>query len=301
MKTRPVAQTIGLISLLVLILTLAYSSLPVKGDPAPEWINFFSSNTTFLGEPVPAGAVIEAFAPQGVKCGEFTVTAEGKYGLMPCYRDDPVTSEDEGPQPREPISFKINGLPAIPVPRSLNDIPVLPSTTVIWTQHGDLWEVDLHVGDSDGDGVADSEDNCPGVPNPDQTDTDGDGKGDACDRCLTVNKAGSGTGMVISDPAGIFYGGDCTEVYEDGTTVALTAYSGVNSHFVAWSGDCDANGQVTMDADKTCTATFGWPVGGIIVPVSKLGLVAPWLGLVVVAFLITALAVMLVRRPRGSN
>jgi penicillin-binding protein 1A len=35
--------------------------------------------------------------------------------------------------------------------------------------------------DSDGDGVPDPTDNCPGVPNPDQTDTDGDGQGDACE------------------------------------------------------------------------------------------------------------------------
>ena len=35
-----------------------------------------------------------------------------------------------------------------------------------------------------------------------------------------------------------------------------------------------------MDADKTCIATFGYPVGGIVVPVNKVGLVAPWMGLV---------------------
>ena len=35
--------------------------------------------------------------------------------------------------------------------------------------------------DGDADGVADADDNCPGAPNPDQTDTDGDGAGDACD------------------------------------------------------------------------------------------------------------------------
>ncbi len=37
--------------------------------------------------------------------------------------------------------------------------------------------------DADGDGVADSEDNCPEVDNPDQTDSDDDGLGDACDNC----------------------------------------------------------------------------------------------------------------------
>ncbi len=35
--------------------------------------------------------------------------------------------------------------------------------------------------DSDGDEVADLQDNCPEVPNRDQQDSDGDGRGDACD------------------------------------------------------------------------------------------------------------------------
>ncbi|HEV8583407.1 MAG TPA: thrombospondin type 3 repeat-containing protein [Methylomirabilota bacterium] len=37
--------------------------------------------------------------------------------------------------------------------------------------------------DTDGDGICDDVDNCPGVANTDQKDTDGDGIGDACDNC----------------------------------------------------------------------------------------------------------------------
>lgn len=40
-------------------------------------------------------------------------------------------------------------------------------------------------GDSDGDGVCNSADNCLNVYNPDQSDSDGNGIGDACDECLT--------------------------------------------------------------------------------------------------------------------
>jgi uncharacterized protein (TIGR03382 family) len=40
--------------------------------------------------------------------------------------------------------------------------------------------------DRDGDGVPDSQDNCPTIYNPDQKDTDGDGVGDVCDNCKFI-------------------------------------------------------------------------------------------------------------------
>jgi hypothetical protein len=46
--------------------------------------------------------------------------------------------------------------------------------------------------DGDGDGVADDTDNCPSVPNPDQTDSDGNGVGDACDTPQPVDSDGDG-------------------------------------------------------------------------------------------------------------
>jgi hypothetical protein len=41
--------------------------------------------------------------------------------------------------------------------------------------------VSVELVDTDGDGAGDGSDNCPDLPNGDQTDTDGDGRGDLCD------------------------------------------------------------------------------------------------------------------------
>ncbi len=123
---------------------------------------------------------------------------------------------------------------------------------------------------------------------------------------LTVETTGAGTGWVrgdstACDPGGIYCGADCTETYCAGTVIALRAHPGVKSYFAGWSGDCtgtDLAINVTMDADKTCTAIFGYPVGGVVVPVDKLRLVAPWMGSVALAGLAT-LGVVVVRK-RGD-
>ncbi|MBU1233010.1 MAG: hypothetical protein KKI15_07720, partial [Proteobacteria bacterium] len=73
---------------------------------------------------------------------------------------------------------------------------------------------------------------------------------------LTVATAGTGTGTVTSSPAGIDCGTDCSEDYDYNSVVTLTATADAGSGFVGWSGDCSADGTVTMDAAKSCTATF---------------------------------------------
>ena len=53
-----------------------------------------------------------------------------------------------------------------------------------WTV--DSFEISAPVNeDSDGDGILNSEDNCPSIANADQLDTDGDGIGDVCDQTPT--------------------------------------------------------------------------------------------------------------------
>lgn len=62
--------------------------------------------------------------------------------------------------------------------------------------------------DSDGDGIADPQDNCPLAPNSDQSDLDADGVGDMCDNCIDIANSGQeddngdGIGNVCQPTAG---------------------------------------------------------------------------------------------------
>ena len=75
---------------------------------------------------------------------------------------------------------------------------------------------------------------------------------------LTVSRSGLGTGRVVSTPAGIDCGADCTQTYAANTAVTLTAIPDAGSAFSSWSGACTGAGScsVTMDAAKSVTATF---------------------------------------------
>jgi hypothetical protein len=75
---------------------------------------------------------------------------------------------------------------------------------------------------------------------------------------LDVTLAGTGTGSVVSDPAGIDTAASTFSAeFDEGTEVTLTATAGADSTFAGWSGDCTgATCTLTMDAAKSVTATF---------------------------------------------
>jgi len=76
---------------------------------------------------------------------------------------------------------------------------------------------------------------------------------------LTATKSGSGDGTITSNPAGINCGFDCSEDYEENTSVTLTATENATSSFAGWSGEgCTGTGTctVTMDDAKNVYAQF---------------------------------------------
>lgn len=84
---------------------------------------------------------------------------------------------------------------------------------------------------------------------------------------LTVNRAGTGTGRVTSEPSGIDCGSECLASFSDGTEVTLTASAAVGSTFEGWTGDCvgtELTCTVTLDAARSVTATFD----GVAVPLT---------------------------------
>jgi hypothetical protein len=108
---------------------------PIEDDitPTDQWVNFYCEFNTLRGEPFPVGTVIDAYDPDGVHCGSFTVQETGAYGFMPVYRDDPWSPEDEGAEEGDIIRLYVNGIEAYPF------------VTPYWTGNGDVQEVCLDV------------------------------------------------------------------------------------------------------------------------------------------------------------
>lgn len=86
----------------------------------------------------------------------------------------------------------------------------------------------------------------------------GGGGGGTVPVSLSVTKAGTGGGTVLSSPAGINCGGTCVASFPTGSTVTLTASPASGSTFAGWSGGCTGTGACTvaMSSARSVAATF---------------------------------------------
>jgi len=106
---------------------------PAGVTPTNEWVNIFSTNSTYNGQPLPVHTVITAIGEDGRKLGEMVVRESGSYGVLSVYRDDSYTAEVDGARRGEQISFLINGQPTT----------ITNGASPTWSSNGDLIEVDL--------------------------------------------------------------------------------------------------------------------------------------------------------------
>lgn len=84
----------------------------------------------------------------------------------------------------------------------------------------------------------------------------------ACIQRLNIVLAGGGTGTIAGTPGNINCAADCSIFLPPSTMVALTAIPNGTSYFSGWTGDSDcADGKVTINTVKTCTATFNSCLG----------------------------------------
>ena len=88
---------------------------------------------------------------------------------------------------------------------------------------------------------------------------------------LVVNKQGTGSGTVTSDPAGIDCGNICEADFSYGTAVTLAHIPSSGSVFVGWNGACTGTGNciVTIDRAKNVTASFDLAEEMVYLPVAK--------------------------------
>lgn len=73
---------------------------------------------------------------------------------------------------------------------------------------------------------------------------------------LTIKKAGTGTGTVTSDPAGIDCGAICVADFSALNTITLRARPASGSRFEGYSGGAVCGEAIDIKADLECTATF---------------------------------------------
>jgi hypothetical protein len=94
-------------------------------SPTNEWINIYGMDIKLDKKLLHAGTVIKAVDPDSVVCGTYVISEPGRFGLIPIYKDDPTTpNEDEGATPKSQLTLYFDDF----------EVPF----KIEWRQNGDV-------------------------------------------------------------------------------------------------------------------------------------------------------------------
>jgi hypothetical protein len=88
---------------------------------------------------------------------------------------------------------------------------------------------------------------------------------------LSVSKSGSGSGTVVSSPAGLRCGSTCSYGFSYGSNVTLTVTPATGSYFTGWSGACSGAGPCTVSMTQARSVTASFSRLPVTLTVSKAG------------------------------
>ncbi|KPA16027.1 secreted protein [Candidatus Magnetomorum sp. HK-1] len=120
-------------NLLVTILTLL--SLLSAAQAFDGTVQITPISMDFFGDIIGTqkGDVLTVVDPDQVVCGQFTIHKPNKYGFLHVYGDDPATSNDEGAEISDKLTFLIN------------QKPVIMSDDIIWSGDKKRQRLDIQI------------------------------------------------------------------------------------------------------------------------------------------------------------
>ncbi len=136
MKALCTMKKITLLNAVLLLFAMTVSlsaSADDVPDPTDKWISAYGGECLLNGQPLPVGAIVQAYDPDGVLCGKFIVDDPGHYGFMSVYKDYAGSDKDEGANQGDPITLVVNETVTVE----------LGPESPVWSENGDPYNVNL--------------------------------------------------------------------------------------------------------------------------------------------------------------